>query len=181
MGGGVSINAAPGGGDGSPPGALVRCEPASRCRPKGAAATLLVVDDDQVTVMSVKRALRKRGLSTAVKTACDGVEAMEILRGSASDRPLPPPYVVLLDINMPRMNGHEFLAELRQDPNLRQTIVFILSTSDTPEDIASAYDQNVAGYIIKEDLGQSVDTALSILGHYLSGVALPHPRQVTDG
>ncbi len=69
--------------------------------------------------------------------ARDGVEALEILRGENGRTKLCPPYVILLDLNMPRMNGLEFLAEIRRDPALRRAVVFVLSTSDDDEDMCA--------------------------------------------
>ena len=104
----------------------------------------------------------------------DGQEALDILRGSSAHSAIDRPYLVTLDINMPRMNGHEFLAEVRKDPSLKNAIIFVLTTSDAPEDIARAYSQNVAGYIVKDDLQDSFVNALRLLDAYSETVALPH-------
>ena len=135
---------------------------------------LLVVDDDQISVMAIKRALKKLGIVNPVVVAVDGQEALDILRGSSAHSAIDRPYLVTLDINMPRMNGHEFLAEVRKDPSLKNAIIFVLTTSDAPEDIARAYSQNVAGYIVKDDLQDSFVNALRLLDAYSETVALPH-------
>lgn len=108
---------------------------------------LLHVEDSEIDAIALKRAFRKLNITLPLVRAIDGVEALELLRD------LPPSStcqtVVLLDINMPRMNGHEFLCELRNDPSLRKIPVFILTTSDEPNDIRKAYERNVAGYMVK--------------------------------
>jgi CheY-like chemotaxis protein len=107
---------------------------------------ILLVEDDQIYVMSVERALAKRGTPLSVLTATNGVEALEILRRGEG---LDPRLLVLLDLNMPRMNGLEFLAELRADPKLHDTHVVVLTTSAEPADRTAAYRYNVAGYLVK--------------------------------
>ena len=87
------------------------------------------------------------------------------------------PCVVLLDLNMPRMNGLEFLAELRARPELAHTVVFALTTSEDPADVAASSRYNVAGYVVKKNAYESVQAAISMLQGYLRiacpGVAAP--------
>lgn len=111
---------------------------------------ILLVEDDEVDVMNVQRAFRKHKVENPLFIAGDGVEALAMLR-SADGRPAldPRPRIVLLDLNMPRMGGIEFLREVRRDPALRSLIVFVLSTSNEDRDRIDAYDLNVAGYILK--------------------------------
>jgi CheY-like chemotaxis protein len=136
----------------------------------------LIVDDDAVSVMSIKRTLKKLRLVNPVRVAADGVEALEILRGDAGQDRILPPYVVTLDLNMPRMNGHEFLDEIRQDPRLSNAVVFVFSTSDAPNDVADAYERNVAGYLVKENAETALPEALEMLGAYSRLVLLPQDR-----
>jgi CheY-like chemotaxis protein len=106
----------------------------------------LLVDDDDIDVMNVKRAFAKANITNPLSVACDGIEALALLRdGSipASRR------LVLLDLNMPRMNGLEFLRELRADPALERTSVVILTTSNADLDKKEAYHFHVAGYLVK--------------------------------
>ncbi len=107
---------------------------------------ILLVDDDELDVMNVQRAFRKNNIQNPLFVAHDGVEGLERLRDGTvpSDRRM-----VLLDLNMPRMSGIEFLRELRADPALRGTTVVVLTTSAEDRDRVEAYDLNVAGYIIK--------------------------------
>lgn len=112
---------------------------------------ILLVDDDEVDVMNVKRAFRKMNLDHPLFVARNGLDALQILRGTRDEPSVVPSdrRMVLLDINMPKMNGLEFLAELRADPKLRSTPVVILTTSDDDYDRTEAYRFNVAGYILK--------------------------------
>ena len=105
--------------------------------------------------------------------AYDGEEALSILRGGDGTPPLAAPYVIMLDLNMPRMNGLEFLAELRQDPHLRRAIVFVFSTSEATEDIRKAYDLNVAGYVQKSESQHSLADFLVMISEYCHIVHLP--------
>ncbi len=134
----------------------------------------LIIDDDHVSVLAIKRALKKLKIINPVQVARDGREALEMLRGEFGDGHRLPPYLVTLDLNMPRMNGIEFLQEIRKDPELADTVVFILTTSDDERDKLSAYDNHVAGYIVKSnDTGQSCVDTLKMLDHAWRVVDLP--------
>jgi CheY-like chemotaxis protein len=107
---------------------------------------ILLVEDDDVDVMNVKRAFKKNNLTNPIYVASNGVEGLEKLR----DGTVPEGRrLVLLDLNMPRMNGIEFLRELRKDPELRSSSVVVLTTSNDDKDKIEAYDLNVAGYLLK--------------------------------
>lgn len=133
----------------------------------------LLVDDDQISIMAIKRALKKLEFVNPIRVARDGIEALDILRGSETHPKLVPPYIITLDINMPRMNGLEFLDTIRADPSLRDAVVFILTTSDAKSDIVKAYGHNVAGYILKDNMNSSLEDALQMLGAYAKMVILP--------
>ena len=133
--------------------------------------TILLVDDDEVAVMAFERAIQQQCISTPVIVARDGDEALDIL---ADPGRLPDPFVVVLDLNMPRMNGHEVLDHIRSDPVLKGSVVFVLTTSDAPEDIARAYQKNTAGYVVKEDAYRSIASTVTLLSSYLQTVTLPH-------
>ena len=136
---------------------------------------ILVVDDDVVDVRAMKRSLLGQGVTNPVVVARDGLEALRSLRGDAEagQAPLKAPYVVLLDLNMPRMDGVEFLEELRSDPVLKETIVFVLSTSDSPSDRAAAYRYHVAGYLLKTSKQRDFGDVAALLARYVSTVRLP--------
>ncbi|HEX6039355.1 response regulator [Longimicrobium sp.] len=131
---------------------------------------LLLVDDDAVDVMNVRRALKANGVVHPLHVAQGAQEALEMLRGGAVSR-----YrrLVLLDLNLPRMNGVEFLRVLRGDPELCCTAVVVLTTSDDERDRLDAYNLNVAGYILKPVSFQAFCDTVSTLIQYWSLVELP--------
>ena len=134
--------------------------------------TFLVVDDDDVSVMGMKRAIRKLQLSNPIEVARNGEEALKRLRAEG-DCKLKQPFIVTLDLNMPRMGGLEFLAEVRADEKLHDAVIFVVTTSDAPTDIASAYQRNIAGYIVKEDTFETLRRSLAMLREYSEVVRLP--------
>lgn len=112
---------------------------------------ILLVEDDDLDVMNVQRAFKKNSIPHPLFVAPDGLAALEMLRGGDGAAPAYPEgrRLILLDLNMPRMSGTEFLRELRADPALHATPVIVLTTSDEERDKVEAYDLNVAGYILK--------------------------------
>lgn len=139
----------------------------------GRIGKLLLVDDDEVDVLGFKRELKRAGIATPVTVAHNGEEALAILRGEDGAEKLIPPYIVFLDLNMPRMGGLEFLGELRADADLRRTIVFVLTTSAAESDMELAYAHNIAGYICKTTPEDSVKNAVRLMELYWSTVQLP--------
>ena len=115
------------------------------------AINILLVEDDEVDVMNVKRAFKKYKIANPLYVAGNGLEALEMLRSQNGTPPEVPENrrLILLDLNMPRMNGLEFLHEIRQDEELKRTPVIVLTTSDEDKDRIEAYELNVAGYILK--------------------------------
>ena len=121
---------------------------------------ILLVDDDEVDVMNVERAFAKNNIASSLHVASNGIEGLERLRDGTmpEDRRL-----VLLDINMPKMNGIEFLRAVRADEALRATSVVVLTTSNDERDRLAAYDMNVAGYLLKPlQVGAFVDLAATL-------------------
>lgn len=110
---------------------------------------ILLVEDDYLDTMNVERELKKIGLEHPVFAARNGREALNMLRGEGVEKISPAPSVILLDINMPRMNGLEFLEELRRDPEFSHIPVFIMTTSNEETDRLAAQRLNVSGYIVK--------------------------------
>jgi CheY-like chemotaxis protein len=135
--------------------------------------SILLIDDDDVAAEAVVRGLRKQNLQFPIVTAEDGSVALEILRGTHASRRITKPYLALLDLNMPRMNGSEFLRELRADPELRDTLVFVLTTSGNEADRARAYQFNIAGYMVKSGVGPQCSRLARFLTEYHSTVLLP--------
>jgi len=135
--------------------------------------TILVVDDDKVDKMAIRRSFRSLKIANPVVEAANGVDALEHLRGTNGRDKLRQPVLVLLDLNMPRMGGIEFLQHIRADPLLQPTLVFVLTTSSANEDRARASALNVAGYVLKQRPGQSFVDAISMLEHYWRIVEFP--------
>jgi CheY-like chemotaxis protein len=117
---------------------------------------ILVVEDDEIDVEALKRLFAKRDIKNPVYYAANGIEALNLMRGENAKQRVPKPFIVLLDINMPMMNGIEMLRELRADEELRNTIVFVLTTSPRDEDKITSYQLNVAGYFLKKDVKELV-------------------------
>ena len=131
---------------------------------------ILLVEDDQVDVMNVKRAFDKNRIGNPLYIAEDGIRALEILRSQGMPRDR---RIVLLDLNMPRMNGIEFLRELRADPDLHMTPVVVLTTSDDERDKIEAYNLNVAGYLLKPVTFANFVEVMAALNKYWTLVEFP--------
>ena len=134
---------------------------------------LLLVEDDEVDIQGMKRAFAKSRIGNPITVARDGIEALEFLRGENGRPKLAKPHLILLDLNMPRMNGLEFLQAIRADEDLKRSIVFIITTSKAEEDKARAYDQHVAGYIVKQDPANTFMQAVALMEHYWKIVEFP--------
>ena len=127
---------------------------------------ILLIEDDEVDIMNVQRAFRKNNITNPLHIARNGLEALELLKGENPNNKIPMPRIVLLDINMPKMGGIEFLNELRKLPELRSISVFVMTTSNEESDKIAAYDLNVAGYILKPLSFEGFSSAVAILNHY---------------
>lgn len=131
---------------------------------------ILLVEDDEVDVMNVRRAFQKNRITNPLFVAGNGIEALEQLRSNAIPRDR---RMVLLDLNMPRMNGIEFLRELRADPALAPTPVVVLTTSNDERDKVEAYNLNVAGYLLKPVTFINFCEVMAALNKYWALVELP--------
>ena len=125
---------------------------------------ILLVEDDEVDVMNVKRAFTKNNIKNELFVAGNGVEALEMLRSDI----VPLPRIIILDINMPKMNGIEFLKVLREDENLKNISVFVMTTSNEDSDKINAYNLNVAGYILKPLSFEKFITSVATLKNFWS-------------
>lgn len=145
---------------------------------KNDALTILLVDDDDVDVMSVKRAFRRLNISNPLHVAKNGLEALAMLRGEGRPK-LPKPSIILLDLNMPKMGGHEFLKEIRSDPELSTITVIVLTTSNDEGDKLRAYESHVAGYLVKPVVGADFVETMASFNKYWTMSELP-PAKKSD-
>ena len=136
-------------------------------------AHLLHVEDDDLCLMGLERAFKAAKIANPIHFALDGIEALEMLRGTNGRARLPRPFIVLLDLNMPRMDGIEFLKEVRKDEELKKSIVFIMTTSNADEDKVAAYNLGVAGYILKSNPANAFMEATALLDTYWRVVEFP--------
>lgn len=121
--------------------------------------SILLVEDDQVDVMTVKRALKEIHVTNPVVNLENGEEALKYLRDPGNEKPC----IILLDLNMPIMNGIEFLQIAKQDAQLRRIPVVVLTTSEEQQDKVSSFDLGVAGYMAKPvDYRQFVEVMRTI-------------------
>jgi len=134
------------------------------------ALNILLVDDDEVDVMTVKRAFSKANITNRLYVATDGIEALSLLR---SDGIPPARRLVLLDLNMPRMSGIEVLREIRADPALQALTVIVLTTSNEDRDRVEAYQLNVAGYLLKPVTFHAFAEVMSTLNKYWTLMEMP--------
>lgn len=135
---------------------------------------ILLVEDDEVDVMNVRRAFKKGHISNPLYVAGNGIEALAMLRQQEHPGAVPlDRRLILLDLNMPKMNGIEFLTELRADPLLRQIPVVILTTSNEDRDRLSAYDLNVAGYLLKPVTFSTFVETMTTLNQYWTLCEMP--------
>lgn len=141
----------------------------------GKPINILLVEDDDGDAKAVVRAFSKAKIENQIHRVVDGVSALEFLRDAQRMKSISP-LIVLVDINMPRMNGHEMVSRIREDSALHQHVIFMLTTSKSHDDRATAYNNNVAGYIVKEKAGQDFLTLVNTLDAYWRLVELPEIR-----
>ncbi|GAB1449001.1 MAG: response regulator [Bacteroidetes bacterium] len=127
---------------------------------------ILLVEDDEVDVMNVKRAFKKNNVTNPLFVCNNGLEAIEFLTQRLASNPAEVPRIILLDLNMPKMGGIEFLRELRKNNELKNISVFVMTTSNEDRDKVDAYNLNVAGYILKPLSMERFIEAVSTLNNY---------------
>ncbi|PZO52107.1 MAG: two-component system response regulator [Phormidesmis priestleyi] len=139
-----------------------------------AITNILLVEDDKVDVMNVQRSFKKANITNPLFVANNGLEALEILRNESALVQMPASRrLVLLDLNMPKMGGIEFLKALRSDADLKATTVIVLTTSDQERDRIEAFNFNVAGYILKPVTFASFAEVMAALNHYWTLCEIP--------
>ena len=133
---------------------------------------ILLAEDDLIDEKAFLRAIQKLRITNPVTVARD------ILKGNQGKPPLPRPNLLVLDINMPRMNGLELLERIRDDAELHDSIVFMLTTSNDDGDKIDAFNLNVAGYMLKSDVGNSFVKAVELVDNYWRVVEFPRSTGV---
>ena len=132
---------------------------------------ILLVEDDHVDAITVRRALRDLNVPNDIVHQLDGEDALEYLRSSDNKRPC----VILLDLNMPRMNGIDFLKIIKNDDELKQIPVIVMTTSKDERDKMESFEFSIAGYIIKSTDYKKLVESLKILNLYWTLSELPYP------
>ena len=137
---------------------------------------ILLVEDDPGDVVLVREAFDHDKVQNELRVATDGVYALEQLRNPE----LPLPDLILLDLNLPRMDGREVLAEIRGDPRLTRIPVVVLTTSDAEADILRSYELHANAYVTKPvDLQRFMDVVREIDNFFVAVVKLPHSPQAS--
>jgi len=146
----------------------------------GRPITILLADDDQDDLMMTREALQQSRLGNDLRSVLDGEELMDYLlrRGLYADpESAPQPGLILLDLNMPKKDGREALAEIKADPKLRKIPVIVLTTSRAEEDVFRTYDLGVSSFITKPVTFDGLVEAMKVLAHYwFEIVELPSRR-----
>lgn len=141
------------------------------------ARPILLVEDDEIDRMMVRRAFRAFGIANPLLTAGDGEEALELLRSGGEELPA----LILLDLNMPRMNGIEFLHAVKSDEALRAIPVVILTTSNEPVDKRKCFRCSVAGYLVKPADHRRFEEMIGTIDRYWTLSDLPDfPEEASD-
>jgi len=135
-----------------------------------AEVSILLIEDDDIDAKAVERGFRKLKLANPIVRTKNGREALELLRNTDT---VQSPYLILLDLNMPIMGGLEFLQNIRKDDDLKSSIIFVLTTSSADQDLVAAYNENIAGYIVKSDVKGGFDKVIKLLDCYWRVVMLP--------
>ena len=135
---------------------------------------ILLVEDNPADVMLTEEAFEEARIANRLHVARDGVDALEFLHRQGRHEGAPTPDVILLDVNMPRMNGLELLAVLKADPELRRIPIIMLTTSRAEQDVWRSYDLHVNAYIPKPvSVGEFFDVVRTFETFWLAIVALP--------
>lgn len=143
---------------------------------RGRAIQILLVEDSPGDVRLTEEIMRDAKIANDLHVVTDGEDAMDFLRGIGAHADAPRPDVMLLDLNLPRKDGREVLAEIKADPVLRRIPVIVLTTSSADEDVLHSYDLNANCYITKPiDLDEFISVVRSIEDFWLSIVRLPPP------
>jgi CheY-like chemotaxis protein len=135
---------------------------------------VLLVEDDPGDVLMTREAFEDNKVANELHVVNDGVTAMEFLRKSGDYASVPTPDLILLDLNLPRMDGREVLAQVKADPGLRQIPVVVLTTSEAEEDVLRSYELHANAYVTKPvDFERFIEVVRKIDEFFVSVVRLP--------
>ena len=140
---------------------------------QGKPLNILLVEDDDGDAKAMERAFVKARIANPIVRVVDGVDALDLLKGTNGKVKMPSPNILIVDLNMPRMNGLQLVQAIRADEEIRQAIVFVLTTSKREEDKMAVYNLNVAGYIVKATAGQDFLRLVDLMNCYWRIVELP--------
>ncbi|MEU8634627.1 response regulator [Amycolatopsis sp. NPDC048633] len=136
---------------------------------------ILLVEDDPGDVLMTREAFEHHKIRNELHVVSDGVEALEFLNRTGRFAQAPRPGLILLDLNLPRKDGRELLADIKQDPELRTIPVVVLTTSEADEDIVRSYDLHANAYVTKPvDFEKFVEVVRKIDDFWVTVVKLPH-------
>ncbi|AAF09988.1 MULTISPECIES: response regulator [Deinococcus] len=136
----------------------------------------LLVEDSEPDVLLTQEVFEEEGLAGQLHVVRDGVEALDFLLRKPPYEQVPRPDVILLDINMPRMNGLELLTKLKTDPHLMTIPVFMLTTSQAEEDVLRSYQAHAASYVVKPIEFTEFQRAVQAMSRFMRSMALPGGR-----
>lgn len=134
---------------------------------------IMLVEDDDGDAKALRRAFQKTTFGHSIRRAVDGIEALGILKGLNGQVKLKSPNVLLIDLNMPRMDGIQLVSAIRRDEELRRSIIFILTTSRSEDDRRAVYGLNVAGYVVKAAGATDFLNLINLLDRYWRTVEFP--------
>ena len=138
---------------------------------------VLLVEDDAGDVLLIREAFEHNKVHNNLEVVSDGVEAIAYLRREGEYADAPRPDLVLLDLNLPRKDGREVLAEVKEDPGLRRIPVVVLTTSKAEEDVLRSYDLHANAYVTKPvDFDRFIEVVRQIDEFFVSVVKLPEHR-----
>ena len=137
------------------------------------ALTVLLIEDDVVDAEGIVRSMKKSGANVTVEVVSEGQQALDRLRGANGVAQVERPFLILLDLNLPKMTGHDFLDALRHDSQLSESIVIVYTTSNADSDRSRAYQNNVAAYILKKDVGINHSNIIRLIDFYSEFVQMP--------
>lgn len=131
--------------------------------------SLLIVEDDDVDYKLLMRSFSQHKIANVTVRAKDGLDAWQKIKSGDIQKP----FIILLDLNMPRMNGKELLTEIRNDPIYTDTVVFLMTTSTDKDDIKDSFAHHAAGYFLKDNVQGSIDKMVDVIDGYWQIVVLP--------